>query len=113
MKIQIPKEISSEQEKLIREFDEAEVSAGKGFTGRITEAFEKFFGGNKDKKEEDEDSKKVEDEDSKKEEEKDRMEKLFGKKKKQNEKGKHDGNDGDGNDDDSDSNSNNKKESAQ
>lgn len=82
LKIQIPKEITPEQEKLIREFDEAEVSAGRGFTGRIADAFEKFFGGGKDKKEKEESKEK-----DKKKEEKDRMEKLFGKKK-ENEKSK-------------------------
>lgn len=70
LKIQIPKEVSANQEELLRQFDDEEVSGGKGVAGRLAEAagsaFTNFFGkGDKNEKRDD----------------KDRVEKLFGKKK--------------------------------
>jgi molecular chaperone DnaJ len=48
LKIQIPKEVTSRQEQLLREFDDETASSGKGISGRLAEAagsaFEKIFG---------------------------------------------------------------------
>ena len=78
LKIKIPKEISPNQERLLREFDDEEVSSGKTVAGRLAEAagsaFKKFFGGDRAKKDDDTTKTKSDD--------KDRVEKLFGKKKK-------------------------------
>lgn len=83
LKIQIPKQVSPEQEQLLREFDDEEVSGGKGVTGRLAEAagsaFKKFFGGS----DSDGDTQKTEKKDSKsRSADADRVDKLFGKKKK-------------------------------
>ena len=76
LKIQIPKEISTSQEELLRKFDDEEVSGGKGVAGRLAEAagsaFKKFFGKG-------EEMMKSSDDD------KNRVEKLFGRKKKDQE----------------------------
>lgn len=105
LKIQIPKEISSEQEELLRKFDVEEVSAEKGVAGRLAEAaghaFEKIFRGKGDKQKKENDGKEG------KPDYKDRMEKLFGKKKKSSAAKK------DNDTDDSDSDVDEKKEAAQ
>ena len=83
LKIQIPKQVSPEQEQLLREFDDEEVSGGKGVTGRLAEAagsaFKKFFGGS----DSGDDTQKKEKKDTSKSKsaDADRVDKLFGKKK--------------------------------
>lgn len=51
LKIEIPKEINTRQEELLREFDEETRSSGKGISGRLAKAagsaFESIFGGGK------------------------------------------------------------------
>lgn len=109
--VQIPKEISKEQERLLREFDEEEVEAGKGVAGRLAEAvgstFEKFFGGDKKKAEAEKEGSTIERESedaekessSSKKESADRVDKLFGQKKKKTEDSAEDDNADDGDDD--------------
>jgi len=78
LNVKIPKEVSSEQEKLLRMFDDEEVSGGKGVAGRLAEAagsaFEKFFGKSDKKKEDADKSDKNQNEsNSRKENESDRI----------------------------------------